>query len=99
MKGMKEKSKKSRRRVTFAYFAPRANEVFVAGSFNNWDVDSHPMQKNAEGFWQKTTYLQPGRYEYLFVEDGRWRCDPRNLDRCRNCYGSENNVIDVESRT
>jgi 1,4-alpha-glucan branching enzyme len=98
MKKQNVKSGQSRRRVTFAYYAPRAGEVFVLGDFNNWDMQAHPMRKDSDGLWKKITYLQPGRYEYLFMVDGRWCCDPRNLNRCRNCFGSENNVVDVKPR-
>ena len=98
MKKVHAKSSKNRQRVTFTYFAPRAREVFVLGDFNGWDITAHPMMKDADGLWRKITYLSPGRYEYLFVEDGKWCCDPRNLDRCPNCYGSENNIIEVKRR-
>lgn len=87
-----------RRRVIFTYYAPRASEVFLLGDFNRWDVKAHPMKKDPDGVWQKITYLRPGRHEYLFVVDGKWCRDPRNLNRCPNGYGSENNIIEVEQR-
>lgn len=98
MKKQNPASGRARRRVTFTYYAPQAEKVFVLGDFNHWNMKAHPMKKDPEGVWRKIAYLPPGRYEYLFVEDGRWRCDPRNLNRCPNCYGSENNIIDVERR-
>ena len=91
-------TKTARRRVTFEYYAPRAGEVLLLGDFNNWDMGAHAMKRDEDGLWRRTTYLRPGRYEYLFVVDGRWCCDPRNLNRCRNCFGSENNVIEVQHR-
>lgn len=90
--------KAARRRVTFTYYAPRAKEVCLSGDFNRWGMKTHTMKKDPAGLWQKIVYLYPGRYEYLFVDDGKWCCDPRNLNRCPNCYGSANNVIEVGPR-
>ena len=98
MQQQNEMPKKGLRRVIFDYYAPRAGEVSVLGDFNDWDMKAHPMRKDPDGLWQKIIYLRPGRYEYLFVVDGRWCSDPRNPKRCRNCFGSENNVIDVAPR-
>ena len=91
-------NRKGRRRVSFSYYAPRADEVLLLGTFNNWDTGTPPMKKDADGLWQKTSFLYPGRYEYRFLVDGKWCCDPRNLSRCPNCFGSENTVIEVEGR-
>lgn len=90
--------KKARRRVTFAFYAPRARELCLLGDFNQWDPGAHSMKKDADGVWHKTLYLIPGRYEYRFLVDGQWCCDPRNLNRCQNCFGSENNVLEVAAR-
>lgn len=90
--------KAPRRRVFFTLYAPRAKEVLLLGDFNNWDTKARPMKKDADGLWQKITYLFPGRYEYRFLVDDKWCCDPRNLKRCANCFGSENNIIEVEAR-
>lgn len=86
----------ARRRVTFTYYAPRAGEVCLSGDFNRWGMKVHAMKKDPEGIWRKILYLYPGRYEYLFVEDGKWCCDPLNLNRCPNCYGSDNNIIEIK---
>ena len=90
--------KVSRRRVLFTFYAPRAEEVLLLADFNNWDATAQPMKKDADGLWQKITYLYPGRYEYRFLVDDKWCCDPRNLKRCPNCFGSENTVIEIEAR-
>ena len=48
------------------------------GDFNNWDTQSHPLQKKEEGIWTTTIKLKPGRYEYMFVVNGQeWKTDPR----------------------
>ena len=75
--------------------APSAHEVSLGGDFNNWDAVSHPMKKDAKGVWKKTLVLAPGRYEYKFLVDGRWRNDPKNDKTCSNSFGTINNVINV----
>lgn len=97
MKSEERKNRKGIRRVTFNFYAPRAREVQLMGDFNKWGVKPQVMKKNNYGIWSKTTYLFPGSYEYLFLADGNWNCDPRNPNRCPNCFGTENNVIQVKS--
>ncbi|MCS7227599.1 MAG: glycogen-binding domain-containing protein [Endomicrobia bacterium] len=71
--------------VEFAYYAPDAKEVYVAGDFNNWANNKagvvsdkqHLMQKSKDGVWRKTIKLQPGEYKYKYVIDGTsWTADP-----------------------
>jgi 1,4-alpha-glucan branching enzyme len=87
-------------KVTFKFFAPEAGNVSVAGSFNNWNIFSHPLKQNyngkADGGWQKAIYLEPERYEYRFVVDGLWQNDPLCSEFNTNAFGSDNCVIRVE---
>ena len=66
------------RGLSFSIVAPDARTVSVAGSFNRWDPDSRPLSgPDRFGRWAITIDLPPGRYEYLFVIDGReWVLDP-----------------------
>jgi hypothetical protein len=54
-----------------------ARNVFVAGSFNNWDPNAMRMQRNTNG-WILPYTLAPGNYTYKFVVDGNWMTDPAN---------------------
>jgi hypothetical protein len=47
----------------------KAQEVFIAGSFNNWVEDQLYMQKTAEG-WQLDMYLEPGTHRFQYFVDG-----------------------------
>src|SRR5688572_7967529 len=38
--------------VRFAVWAPNAENVTVAGEFNDWDVRRHPMRKRSGGVWE-----------------------------------------------
>jgi 1,4-alpha-glucan branching enzyme len=89
------KKKSNKRRVTFSLSVPTAHEVLLGGDFNNWDAIAHPMKKDANGVWKKTLVLAPARYEYKFLVDGVWRNDPNNDQTCPNCFGTQNNVINI----
>ncbi len=73
---------------------PFAEEVFVAGTFNDWEFRRDPMKKTKKG-WELAKYLHPGIYEYRFIVDGIWMDDPAAKIRCRNQYGGENCVLEV----
>jgi 1,4-alpha-glucan branching enzyme len=40
------------RGVRFAVWAPNAENVTVAGEFNDWDVRRHPMRRRSGGVWE-----------------------------------------------
>jgi hypothetical protein len=64
--------------VKFTYYDPAANEVYLAGEFNNWSTTATPMKRDPDGVWWIILPLPPGRYEYKFVVDGQWMADPMN---------------------
>lgn len=82
--------------VEFCFFAPQAKKVYLAGTFNNWNTESHPMTKDKEGYWRISLELPPGRYEYKFFVDGNWYNDPNAKEIVNNVWGSENSVIIVD---
>jgi chromosome partitioning protein len=82
--------------VVFATFAPGAQNVHVAGDFNNWSGDATPMARNGkEGAFCATLPLSPGRYRYRYIVDGRWINDPNNQYVESNPYGELDSVIEV----
>jgi 1,4-alpha-glucan branching enzyme len=89
----KSKQKIKSRKVTFSIAAPKAKEVFLAGDFNNWDPETHPMIKDSNGVWKKSVMLVPSQYEYKFIIDGDWKEDPRNDQINSNCFGTVNSII------
>lgn len=54
-----------------------AQQVELAGSFNNWQWGELVMEKTDTG-WQLPYALGPGNYEYKYIVDGRWITDPAN---------------------
>ena len=81
----------------FTLYAPGAEEVFLAGDFNEWQADSkdYRMRKFKGDVFKKKVKLKSGRYEYQFVVDGNWWPDPENQERCPNPYCGENSVKSV----
>jgi 1,4-alpha-glucan branching enzyme len=87
----------------FACRVPAAREVFLAGTFNRWDPTKLPMHQDRDGAWKAALQLGPGRYEFKFVVDGKWCCDPEGGEACRdgglyvpNPLGSMNCVVEVQ---
>lgn len=70
--------------VTFRYRPNRpVRTVSVAGSFNDWDPASHPLEgPDEDGRFALRLPLRPGTYPYKFVLDGAtWLADPENVHR------------------
>ena len=62
--------------IRLEFISREACEVFIAGSFNDWQPASTPMIAVGNGHWLKELVLAPGRYEYRLVVDGQWTDDP-----------------------
>jgi len=84
-------------KVTFVLPEPEARHVALAGEFNNWSPDATPMKRQADGLWETTLALAPGRYEYKFVVDGQWIPDPRARESVGNQQGTLNSVVEVHA--
>ncbi|MDB5356836.1 MAG: hypothetical protein JWN24_3289 [Phycisphaerales bacterium] len=82
--------------VIFAARFERASKVLIAGDFNGWSSVASPLQNpNGPGAWTIRLPLQPGRYRYRFIVDGRWVTDPHNTYVETNQFGELNNVVEV----
>jgi len=84
-----------RRRVIFTLEAPEASEVYLCGSFNDWDLTRTPMKRNGNGQWKAQLMLPPGTYEYRLRVDGEWTDDPAAEKHVPNEHGSTNCVREV----
>jgi len=70
----------------------KANRVYLAGSFNNWSTTKTPMNKASSG-WAINIPLEPGKYTYKYIVDGRWITDPVNKKTERDWEGNRNSVL------
>ena len=83
------------KKVVFEYFAPQAEKVQLAASFNGWDPLKTPLKKKRDGKWETTVTLSPGRYEYRFQVDGIWQNEQRPVECAPNPFGSWNCILEV----
>lgn len=69
-----------------------AKKVQIKGEFNAWNPTD--LEKKGNAF---STYelLSPGKYQYLFVADGKEVRDPFNADSVSNGMGGWNSVLNI----
>jgi len=64
----------------FAVWAPHADEVYVVGSFNDWNKDAHPLARQPDGVWSADVpRATPGdEYRFRLIAQGQElsRIDP-----------------------
>lgn len=88
--------KKATKKVVLEYHSDCAKDVYVAGSFNDWDPARDRLSGVGEnGTFRATLKLPKGRHEYRLVVDGVWCSDPANPDWVPNDQGSTNSVLTV----
>lgn len=82
--------------VRLVLLKPGAQSVSVAGDFNGWNPGQTKLERSEGGVWTATIPLKPGRYQYMFVIDGKqWIADPLAGEASGDGFGSENAVLDV----
>ena len=91
----KTKDAPAPQKIRITFHAVHAHQVRLAGTFNDWRPDATPMLALGDGRWVKELMLPSGRYEYLLVVDGEWKCDPAAAEQAPNPYGTKNSVLIV----
>lgn len=74
---------------------PDAREVYLAGSFNQWNTKELPM-KRVDNAWVITADLTGGKHHYKFIVDGKWITDPENEILEYDTNGHLNSVIMIK---
>lgn len=74
---------------------PEAEEVQLAGDFNDWMPHTTPMRRLANGAYEARLRLPKGRYRYRLVVDGRWCHDQHNPLVEVNDFGELNSVVEI----
>lgn len=69
-------------------------KVMIKGEFNAWNPNSAVLEKTGSSF---STYelLGAGKYQYLYVVDGKETLDPQNPDSISNGMGGYNSLITI----
>jgi serine protease AprX len=85
-------------RLMFTYHDDAANNVSVAGDFNEWNQAATPLKRNASGLWfTEILFPRSGQFQYKFVVDGqRWVEDPANGMKAPDNYGGLNSLLVIE---
>jgi serine protease AprX len=85
-------------RLMFVFHDDSAQNVSVAGDFNDWNHDATPLKRNSSGLWLTEIAIpRAGRFEYKFIINGRrWIEDPSNGMKAPNNYGGLNSVLVIE---
>lgn len=81
--------------VRIGYFQPDAREVYVAGTFNDWEPRETPLTRDSFGDWAVELSLPPGEHRYRLVVDGEWTDDPSAQRMEANPFGGFDAVIFV----
>lgn len=80
--------------VSFTLYAPEAKNVAIAGTFNAWDIHKSRLSgPDKEGYWRIVIPLPEGRYEYIFIVNGKtWQPDP-SVPEIDDGFGGKNSVL------
>ncbi|MGD9688782.1 MAG: AAA family ATPase [Phycisphaerales bacterium] len=88
--------RETRQGVLFVQPASLGRSIAVAGTFNNWSPDQHPLRLNEQlGVYETCIPLPPGKFSYRLVIDGQWRADPHNAETEANPFGGINSILNV----
>ena len=94
--GRKGNGSSDKKKESFTYFAPTAENVLLVGDFTKWEEKPIALKKTKDGKWTATVPLEPGQHEYRFKVDGEWRNDEGCEWRKPNAFGQENCVREVK---
>lgn len=73
--------------------------VFIAGTFNDWnDQQDRLTDPDGDGIFETVLLLAPGRYEYKFVVDGKYLTDMNADEISGSGREGDNSVILVDDR-
>ena len=61
--------------VEFAFYRPDAQEVQLAGDFNDWQPSQLPMVRSEDGYWTARVPLPAGEFKFRYWADGQWFTD------------------------
>ena len=79
------------------FFIPgnrNARKIYLSGTFNAWSTLLTPFEPCDSG-WTVTIPLNPGRYAYKLIIDGKWSNDPFNKLKEDDLNGGSNNIFFV----
>lgn len=86
-----------RKRAAFQVKANPGSEVYLSGSFNNWDAREKKMKDSSgKGEYAAMLYLPKGQHQYKYVINGEWHVDPECPKWVQNECGTLNSLITID---
>jgi hypothetical protein len=80
--------------LTFTFEYPGAQNVALIGTFNRWMPDGRVRTEKKGDRWIFHIDVDPGRYEYAFLVDGRDVIpDPLAVFQSNNGFGTPNSIV------
>lgn len=61
--------------LEFSFYRPQAQQVHLAGDFNNWKATELPMMRTEKGYWVARMRLPAGEFKFRYFADGEWFTD------------------------
>jgi hypothetical protein len=82
------------RSVGFSVRLPEAGSVSLVGDFNEWSEDGIELRDDdSDGLWTVEIRIKPGRYQYMFVVNGKeWIVDEHADAVIDDGFGSLNSI-------
>ncbi|MDD5772858.1 MAG: hypothetical protein PHX78_05250 [bacterium] len=72
------------------------NTISLAGDFNGWDTKAMVLNPSDNNKWTLDVPLKKGRYQYMFVIDGReWMPDPVAGKLVDDGFGGKNSLLEL----
>lgn len=90
--------KTTRQTIAFEYkeSAVKYKQIKVKGEFNNWNTEATTLSL-AGNVWKGELNINPGKYNYKLMGDGKEISDHNNSDSVSNGMGGYNNILTVEA--
>ena len=95
VKKSNSKSSGNGQRQSFAFTAPDALSVQLAGDFTQWKEKAISLKRETGGVWRTNVNLAAGTHHYRFIVDGQWRDDPECTVRVPNPFGGFDAIREV----
>ena len=89
-----KKTRKINYKIQFDAKGKKYSKVQIAGDINGWNPKATNLTNN-NGKWETNISLNPSKYAYQIVLDGKWMLDPNNNDSVDNNQGGFNSVMKV----
>ena len=71
-----------------------ATQAWLAGEFNDWSGESHPLQHRDDGSLVVTVQLEPGSYRFrYYLGDGEWENDWAADAYVDNEHGGQDSLV------